>query len=415
MATDRTDEQAAGRGPAFAEFVVLMALMISLVALSIDAMLPALGDIGRDLGVAAANDTQLVVSVLLLGLGLGQMVYGPVSDSIGRKPAIYAGVALYILGCGLAVLSQDFATMLAGRLLQGLGAAGPRSVIVAVVRDRYQGRAMARIMSLVMAVFILVPVLAPILGQGVMAVAHWRWIFGLLLALALVGLVWFALRQPETLRRERRRPFSPLRVALAVREVVTHRAALGHTVAGGIVFGAFVGYLNTSAQVFKQTYGLGDLFPFYFGGLALAIGAASYVNSRLVMRFGMRLLSVRAQVVLIAVSVAFVPVAALAGGVPPLWATMAYMAVSFFCIGLLMGNLQALAMEHLGHIAGTAAAVVGSLQTLLSVVLGILVGRAYDGTVLPLVVAFAVLGALSLAVTGWAGRPPSPRSPSSTS
>ncbi|MDH3229890.1 MAG: MFS transporter, partial [Alphaproteobacteria bacterium] len=186
--------------------------MISLVALSIDAMLPALQEIGGDLGLHRGNDAQLVVSALFLGLAFGTMIYGPISDSTGRKPAIYAGFALFILGCLLSVAATSFPVMLAGRFLQGLGAAGPRIVAIALVRDGHQGRAMARIMSLVMAVFILVPVLAPAIGQGILMVAHWRAIFGVLLALALIALAWFALRQEETLTPDRRTPFSVLRI-----------------------------------------------------------------------------------------------------------------------------------------------------------------------------------------------------------
>jgi len=398
---DPTPESALG-GIGFVESVVLMVLMISLVALSIDAMLPALADIGRDLAVADPNDSQLVVSMLLLGMGLGQVIYGPLSDSIGRKPTIYLGVGIFITGCALSVTAADFTMMLLGRVLQGIGAAGPRTVIVALIRDQYEGRAMARILSLVMAVFILVPVLAPALGQAILFVAHWRWIFGLLLGLALIGLTWFALRQPETLAPEKRRPFRLGRIALAVKEACGHRVAFGYTLAGGVVFGAFLGYLNSAQQIFQQTYGLGELFPIYFGGLAIAIGGASYLNARLVMRFGMRLLSHRALIVTVAASLACLPLAWMAGGVPPLWLLMAYLAVAFFCFGLLFGNFNALAMEPLGHIAVVGAAVVGSLQTLISVVFGVAIGRAYDGGLVPLVTGFAVLGLMSMALMRWA-------------
>ena len=194
--------------PGSGEFVARVALMISLVALSIDAMLPALPAIGAELGVRQANDAQLVISALFLGLAIAQMVYGPLSDSFGRKPVIYAGFAIFIAGCLLSILASGLEVMLLGRFLQGIGAAGPRIVTMALVRDQYSGRAMARIMSLAMAVFIMVPVLAPAIGQAILLVAHWRAIFGMLLAVALIALVWFALRQPETLPPARRAPFS---------------------------------------------------------------------------------------------------------------------------------------------------------------------------------------------------------------
>jgi len=291
----------------FGEFVALTALMMSLVALSTDAMLPALPEIGRDLGVQRSNDNQLIISLLFLGLALGQMVYGPLSDSTGRKPAIYAGFALFISGCLLAFFARSFPMMLAGRVLQGVGAAGPRIVTVALVRDQYEGRAMARVMSFVMTVFILVPVIAPVLGQGLLIVAHWRAIFGVYLGLALITVTWFGLRQPETLVPSQRIPFSLDRIVKAIREIIGNRIAFGYTIAAGLMFGAFIAYLNSAQQVFQEQYGLGRLFPFYFAFLALALGSASFMNARLVMRYGMRSLSRTALLAVVGLSLIFWP------------------------------------------------------------------------------------------------------------
>ena len=384
-----------------------MALMMSLIAMSIDAMLPALAQIGDDLGAGHANQAQLVISALLLGMAAGQVIYGPLSDSIGRKPTIYAGPRPVRLGSALSVVAASFPLMLLGRILQGFGAAAPRIVVVALVRDEYAGAAMARIMSLVLTTFILVPMVAPAIGQGILLVAHWRAIFAMLLALGLVGLVWFALRQPETLPLERRVRFSLGRILLGVRETCANRVALGYTIAAGMIFGAFLGYITSSAQIFLSQYGVGRLFPVYFGGLALAIGAATYVNSRLVMRYGMQRLSALAVGVLGGCSAVFFVIAWAAAGDPPLWSLMPYLAVAFFCFGLVFGNFNALAMEPLGHIAGVAAAVVGTITSLMSLTLGTLIGQSYDGTVLPLIAGFAVLGLGSLAVMRWAerGRP----------
>ena len=388
----------------FGEFVTLTALIISLVALSIDVMLPALQQIGGELGAPRANDAQLVITALFVGLALGQVFFGPLSDSVGRKPAIYAGLLLFIIGCLMSILATDFTVMLAGRVLQGLGAAGPRSVTVALVRDQYEGRAMARVMSLVMAVFIMVPALAPGIGQIILAIAHWRAIFGFMLAVAVVSLVWFALRQPETLAPERRARFSPGRILLAVRETCTSRVAFGYTLASGLIFGAFVGYLNTAQQIFQIQYGLGALFPLYFGALALAIGGASLVNARLVLRHGMRRISAWALGLLTGLSLAFLVLAYAMAGAPPLWVLMAYLLAAFFCIGMLFANFNALAMEPLGHIAGVGAAVIGSLTTLISLILGTAIGQAYDGTVLPLIAGFALLGLAAIAVMRWIER-----------
>lgn len=397
--------EGAGRAnPGPIEFIVLMALMVSLVALSIDAMLPALGEIGTDLGVARDNDTQWVVTALFLGLAVAQLLYGPLSDSIGRKPAIYLGMAVFVVGCLLSIFATNFTVMLAGRVLQGIGAAGPRIVTVALVRDGYEGQAMARIMSFVMAVFILVPALAPILGQGILMVAHWRGIFVCFLALAVFASTWFAIRQPETLAPDKRVGFSFKQTASAIVETGTNRTAFGYMLAAGLIFGAFVGYLNSVQQIFQVQYGLGAAFPFYFAVLALSIGCASFLNARLVMRHGMRVLSRWALQALSILSVVFLVAAVWQAGHPPLWTLMGYCLLSFFCLGILFGNFNALAMEPLGHIAGTGAAVVGSLTTFLSLVFGLMIGQAYDGTVLPLIGGFAVLGVAALLVMAWTER-----------
>lgn len=384
------------------EFVLLLAFTISLVALSIDSMLPALPEIARDLGAADPNDRQMVITVLFAGFGIAQILYGPVSDSVGRKPAIYAGFAVFTLGSIICLLARDFDTMLLGRFLQGFGAAGPRTVVVAMVRDRFEGRAMARIMSLVTSVFILVPVLAPALGQGILLVAHWRAIYWMLLTLGLGTGLWFALRQEETLDISRRRELSLTRILRAVVEVFRNRISFGYMTATGLVFGAFIGYLASSQQIFQEMYGVGRWFAVYFGILAISFGAASLLNARLVMRFGMRLLSGRAQWAHTMLSIAFAVAVAALGGVPPLPLFVGYMMATFFLIGILFGNFNALAMSPLGHIAGVGAAVIGACTTFISVGCGSIIGLAYQGTVLPLVIGFAVLGAGSLAVTWWA-------------
>ena len=385
-----------------AEFVSLIALLMSLVALAIDAMLPALPAIGRDLEAPRPNDVQFVITSLFLGLGLGQMLFGPLSDRIGRKPAIHLGLALFMVGCLVSVFASTFEAMIAGRVLQGIGVAGPRIVTVALVRDQYEGPRMARLMSFALAVFILVPTVAPALGQGILWLGGWRAIFGTFFAAAAIAFAWFTFRQPETLPAERRRPFSPSAIGWGVIEVLRIRAALGYTLATGFVFAPFVAYLSSAQQIFQDAYGTGALFPVYFGVLALAIGGASLVNGRLVMKHGMRRLSKSA-----AVSIALISLAAWAGafafgGLPPLWLFMAYLLAVFLCIGLLFGNLNALAMEPLGHIAGVGAAVVASLSTFISVPLGALVGQSFDGTMYAQIGAFAVFGAGTFAAMRWA-------------
>ena len=389
----------------FGEFVALMAVMVSLVALSIDAMLPALPHIGQDLNVPNPNDPQLVVSALFFGLAAGQTLYGPLSDSIGRKPAIYIGLALFVAGCLMSMLAESFLVMLWGRVLQGFGVAAPRVVTLALVRDLYEGNAMARVMSFVMSVFILVPTVAPAMGQGILLAADWRAIFGVFLFLAVVIFAWFAFRQRETLTPDKRVPFSVRKLITAVGEICTNRTALGYTVTAGLIFGAFVGYLNSAQQIFQDQYNVGRLFPVYFGVLALAIGSASIFNGRMVMKLGMRWMSYRSLLVLSTLSILAFVVAYALEGKPSLWLLMTYLLGAFFCTGIMFGNLNALAMEPLGHIAGVGAAVVGSLSTFISVPLGVYIGASYDGTVLPLIAGFAVLCTASLFMMRWIGSP----------
>ena len=393
------DEPAPGGQTSLGEFVALMAFAMSLVALSIDAMLPAFPDMAQDLDVTAANDIQLVVSLLFIGLAIGQLFYGPLSDSIGRKPAIYIGFVLFILGSLLSMVASDFTTMLAGRLLQGIGAAAPRTIAVALIRDRFHGSEMARVMSFIMTVFVLVPIFAPALGQAILLVAGWRTIFGAFIVLALATLVWLSLRQPETLPKDKRRPFTLKNITAAFHEVLMSRLAMVYTLVAGCVSGAFLSYLNTSQQIFQVQYDQGKLFPLYFGILAVSVGFAALLNSALVMRFGMHALANRALQLMMILTWLFLAIVWAYDGHPPLWLFMANCLALFFCIGVLFGNLNSIAMEPLGHVAGTAAAVIGSVTTLLAVVLSYLVGQAYNGTLFPLALAFVSLITVSALLT----------------
>ena len=392
--------------PAFTEFVVIISLMMALTALSIDAMLPALPQIADDLGARNTNDRQLVVSTIFLGLAVGQLFFGPLSDKTGRKPAIYMGYAVYIVGSLLSFFALSFPVMLAGRLLQGIGLSAPRAVTLALVRDRYQGRMMARVMSFVMTVFILVPALAPSLGQAIMGFAGWRGIFAGFVTIALITLVWFGWRMPETLAPENRAPFTLARIGRATATIFKNRTTLGYTISAGLVGGAFLGYLNSAQQIFQDQYALGELFPVIFGTISISIGLASFVNARLVMRFGMRFLVRFSLSVIIMLALVTLVIALLTAGQPPLWLVMTYLMLTFFMIGILFGNQNALAMEPLGRLAGMGAAVVGSLSTLIQMPLGTLIGQSYNGTIFPLLIGIAVLSTVSLFVVRWADLEP---------
>ena len=391
-----------GSEPGFAEFITLTAVMMSLVALSIDTMLPALSAIGHDLGVIDDNTSQLIISIFFLGMASGQLLYGPVSDSTGRKPAIYLGYGLFIIGCILSLSATSFPLMLAGRFLQGFGTAGPRIVSIAIVRDRYEGSSMARVMSFVMTVFILVPIVAPAIGQGILLFSGWRTIFGTFLLLALLSLAWFALRQPETLKQENRIPFSFKKMTATVRTILKNRSALGYSITAGLVSGFFLGYLNSAQQIFQEEYAVAECFPLYFAALALSIGGASFFNARLLLNHTMQSLSWRALLTICGMSASFLLLILLQHNHPPLWQLMLFLFLTFFSTGILFGNLNALAMETLGSMAGIGAGIAGSLSTFISLIAGTVIGQSYNGTVLPLTAGFLLLSIASLWMIRWA-------------
>ena len=392
--------------PSYLEFVVLVSMMMSLMALSIDAMLPALSQIGSDLNAQNANDRQLVVSTIFLGVAVGQFFFGPLSDKTGRKPAMYFGYSLYICGALFSAFASSFTMMLFGRLLQGIGISAPRAVLLALVRDLYEGRLMARVMSFVMTVLLLIPMIAPTLGQAIMLQAGWRSIFFSFVLIALVTITWFALRMPETLSPEKRTPFSLQRIIRTTLKVLKIRQAFGYTISAGLISGAFLGYLNSAQQVFQEHYALGERFPLYFALIALSIGIASFLNARLVLRFGMRFLVWWSLVAIIGLSTLILGITIVVSGQLPLWLVMSYLISTFFCLGILFGNQNSLAMEPLGNLAGIGAAVVGSFSTLISIPLGTFIGQRYNGTVVPVIIGITVLSGLSLGVIYWMKKNP---------
>ena len=385
-----------------AEFASLVALLTSLIALSIDAMLPALPQIATDLGVGNPNDVQLVIGLFLLGNAFGQLVFGPLSDTFGRKPVIVAGLSLFLVGCAVSVFAESFSMLLLGRVLQGVGASGPRTVTMSMVRDLYSGRSMAQIMSISMSIFILVPMLAPALGQAIMLLMGWRYIFGSFILFGALGLLWLLLRQPETLADGNRRPLRPAAIANGFVIVCRSRAALGYSLAIGTMFGAFIGFLSSIQQIFHDVFGVGKWFPYLFGLLAVFLGVASFLNSRIVMRFGMQKIVRLAMACSPVVSMMYLLICLLVND-PGLIAFMIWGALCFFGVGLCVGNINALAMEPLGEIAGLGAAVVGFFTSSVAVLVGIPLGRAYDGTQIPLIAGFIVLGLMGLILVHWAG------------
>ncbi len=384
------------------EFTVLMAALMSVVAISIDAMLPALGMMAADYRLANPNHAQYVIGFLFAGMAVGQLVCGPLSDAMGRKRILYAGLALYLVGSVICLFAQDFALMLAGRLVQGLGVSGPYVSAVSIVRDKYSGRTMARVMSVVMMIFIMVPAIAPSLGQAILFAASWRGIFVLYIVYACAVGAWIFLRLPETLPPAGRIPFRLASIAAGFREVVGNRPTVCYTLCMGLCFGSFIGYLNSAQQIFQLQFGTGKMFTVYFGLLALVFGVASLMNSRFVERLGMQYICIRSFVAIIAVSALFLGAHAVVD--IQLWMFLLYAALLFCGFGLLFGNLNALAMEPMGHVAGIAAAVIGASSSLLSLVLGTAIGQFYNGTLIPISTGFIVLGAAALSALLYAQR-----------
>ena len=393
----------------FAEFVILMAFMMSLVAMSVDTMLPALGLLGSDLQIANENTTQFVVTVLFLGMTAGQIFYGPLSDSIGRKNALYIGLTLYIIGALIAWVAPTFGVLLFGRLVQGLGAASSRIVTLAMVRDRFEGRDMARVMSLVMGCFILVPAIAPTIGQGVLYVADWRSIFLMLAVMGGLAMALLSLRLRETLPQEKRRAFSFSAIGRGLKEVVSNRITLGYTITAGLIFGALLAYISSSQQVFHDLYDAGSAFALYFAMVALCIGAASFLNSTLVRRFGMRRITRSGLGGMILLSGTLLGLSLFMNGVPPLALFLGWAMLTFFCIGMMFGNINAMAMEPMGHIAGLAAAVIGTLSGAISLALAMVIGLLYNDTLIPLISGMFVLSCLSAVIMAWAEKDPAGR------
>tara|TARA_B100000809_G_scaffold264832_1_gene321809 strand:- start:4363 stop:5601 length:1239 start_codon:yes stop_codon:yes gene_type:complete len=378
------------------EFIALMALLMSLLALSIDSVLPALGEVRQSFQLTDPNKAQWLISSVFFGMALGLIIYGPLSDSFGRKKIFYIGVGIFLLGDLIALLAADFNTLLLGRVLQGFGAASCRVLTIAMIRDKYQGRDMARIMSLIMMVFILVPVLAPSVGQLVLLWFPWRAIFVLLFIVAVIALLWLYFRQPETLPCNDRPSLVPSHIVAAMVETLSRSSSRNYMLASGLIFGAFVGYLSSAQQILQVQYQLGDWFAMVFGALALAIGVSSYANSMLVMKFKLHNLCVLSLIAISVLSLLFLFYLMYLESQPSLSLMLIYLALVFFNFGILFGNLNTLALIPLGHIAGTATSCISSVQTLISIFVGGLIGQTYDGSVQPLICGFMFSAALAL-------------------
>jgi DHA1 family bicyclomycin/chloramphenicol resistance-like MFS transporter len=379
------------------EFVAFIAALMAVNALGVDLMLPALADIGQQLGVATANHRQWIITAYMLGFGAGQLVYGPLADRYGRKPILLVTLLGFVAASVFAASSQTFAALLGARVLQGLMSASTRVLAVAIVRDRFHGRQMARTLSVAQMIFFLVPILAPTLGQLLLAtLGPWRYIFYALAAFAAFVLAWSALRLGETLPIERRSALSIETLGRAYRLTLTNRFSAGYAVAASMTFGGIIAFVSSAQQIFVDEFGAGDRFTYLFAACAFSMGLASFANSRLVERLGTRLISQTAVLGLIALSLAHIAV--IASGAENLWSYMAFQALSMTCIGLCGSNFGAMAMEPVGHIAGTASSIQGFITSVGAVIVGSLIGQSYNGTTLPLALGYLAIGVAVLAV-----------------
>lgn len=376
-----------------------MALISALDAFSIDAMMPALSEIGSDLNVRVDNQIQYVITSLFLGFSVGVFFYGFVADSVGRRRPIIFGFLVYIAGTLLCIMAQTFPVMLTGRVLQGVGAAGPYVLAVAIVRDSYAGDAMARKLSLIMMVFIGVPMIAPFIGQGILLVADWRMIFVALGLYAIVTMIWFWYRQPETLRAGQQTPLTFDLFKQSLLHVLSHQQSLRYLLIIGLLAGAFIAYLSTAQQIFQGMYGLGTHFPLVIAGLASSLGVGAYVNARLVQRTGAVTMVRLATACIVVTSVLYLVTYRNSGELTPLNMHIAYNGVIVFCFAFLFGNTTSIAMEPMGDIAGAASSIITSLSTLIAILVATVIGARLQQTPHPVVVGYLAAAVVALVLT----------------
>ncbi|MES2337371.1 MAG: multidrug effflux MFS transporter [Pseudomonadota bacterium] len=380
----------------FKEFVALVAALMALTALGIDSMLPALPAIAADLGLTSDNQRQFVITAFMVGFAVAMLVYGPMTDRFGRRPVLIVALVGYIAMNLLAAMSGSFVLLLCARAASGAMVAGARTVTVALVRDCYSGRAMARVMSLAFIFFMAAPVLAPTFGQLILLVGTWRWIFGGIALASAVILLWFLVRMPETLAVEDRRPLRWSALGDGTVRIARDRYALGYTLAATMLQGGLFGFIGSIQQIVFEVFRVPNLLALVFASVAGTMAIGSFLNSRIVMQYGTRLISHTALLGFIFFAVVHLAVALT--GQENLANFIIVQALMMMCFGLATSNFSAMAMEHMGDIAGTAASIQGFVATLGAALIGAYIGQSYDGTTIPLYAGFTLMGVLALVI-----------------
>lgn len=369
-------------------------------ALSTDPMLPALPEIGRDLGVANANDRQLIISIYFLGLGAGSLLFGILSDRFGRKKVMGGALVLFVLSTIACAVAQSFALLLIGRASAGFFAGASRVISVGIIRDRFKGDAMARVMSLILAVFMLIPVVAPSFGQAILWFAPWRWIFWILAIQAALILIWMIVRMPETLAPENRLRMNATTIFRTIGAVLTNRSAAGYMLASGVVMSGLIGFILSVQQIFFDIFDARSFFPIAFAVMAGSMGVGSLLNSRLVSRFGARRLSQGAVISMIVTNAMHLGV--IASGHENMVSFMVFQSATMMAVAFTASNFGAISMEPFAKGAGAASSFQAFLTTALSSALGSIVGRAFDGTTLPATLGMLIFGFAALLIVTFA-------------
>ena len=380
------------------EFVILVSIMFGMIAFGTDTMLPAFPNIAKDLQLSNVNKAQLIISSFILGTGIGQLISGPISDTFGRKPIITIGLGIFIIACGIAYYAKSLELMLVARFIQGLGVSAPRTVTMALIRDLYSGRKMAQVMSLAMAIFVLVPALAPSLGQILFINFGWRSIYIAFIFFALLCLIWLNLRQPETLPVSERKKLKANEYFDAFKVVITNVSVVKYTLTLALGFGALFGYLNSAQQIFVDTFSAGMKFPLYFAVISILAAPASFINASLVMKYGMKLLATIGFALQIMFATVILTILNTSIFSEHLFLTIfiVWSTLAFFLKGLYFGNLNALAMEPMGKIAGMASAIIGASATMVGILIAVFIGLAFDGTATPVLLGYIICSSAAL-------------------